>query len=245
MLPVDLSDMDSVIALSNALVARRETLDAVVCNAGLMPRRSQVTRQGFEVLYAVHFLANFVLLRRLLGAGVIPNDVFAHNGRAQLSIPRIVFVASETHRSSAGLDFEHLAGPVEYGVRDGLKHYGDSKLAVITLATELARRLMTAHGPSVAVHSLCPGPVASSIARDAPLFLQPLLKPAMRAFFASPEQAATPVVYLTAAPELAGETGWYLHLMQRKSPSERALDPVNGERLWKRAEEMSAEWLGE
>jgi NAD(P)-dependent dehydrogenase (short-subunit alcohol dehydrogenase family) len=243
MLPVDLSDMDSVVSLSDALVARRDTLDAVVCNAGLMPRRSQVTRQGFEVLYAVHFLANFVLLRRLLEAGVIPNDVFAHNGRAILDIPRIVFVASETHRSSAGLDFDRVGEPVQYGVSDGLKHYGDSKLASVTFATELARRLMTEHGPTVGVHSLCPGPVASGIARDAPLLLQPLLKPVMRAFFASPAQAATPVVYLTAAPELAGETGWYLHLMQHKAPSERASDPANGERLWKRAEEILGPWL--
>jgi NAD(P)-dependent dehydrogenase (short-subunit alcohol dehydrogenase family) len=244
MLRVDLSDMGSVVSLADTLVARRETLDAVVCNAGLMPPRSQVTKQGFEVLYAVHFLANFVLLRRLLDAGVIPNDVFSHNGRAPLDIPRIVFVCSETHRSSAGLDFDRLGGPVEYGVRDGLKHYGDSKLALVTFATELARRLMTAHGPTIGVHSLCPGPVASNIARDAPLFLQPLLRPAMRAFFASPEKAAAPVVYLTAAPELAGETGWYLHLMQRKAPSERALDPANGERLWRRAEEILQPWLG-
>jgi len=243
MLRADLADMDSVVALSDSLAARREILDAVVCNAGLMPRRSQVTKQGFEVLYAVHFLANFVLLRRLLEAGVIPNDVFAHNGRALLDIPRIVFVASETHRSSAGLDFDHLGAPVEYGVSDGLKHYGDSKLALVTFATELARRLTTTDGPSVGVHSLCPGPVASSIAREAPLLLQPILKPAMRAFFARPEQAATPVVYLTAAPELAGETGWYLHLMQRKAPSERASDPANGERLWRRAEEILRPWL--
>jgi NAD(P)-dependent dehydrogenase (short-subunit alcohol dehydrogenase family) len=154
-----------------------------------------------------------------------------------------VFVASETHRSSSGLDFGGLGGPVEYGVRDGLKHYGDSKLALVTFAAELARKLKTEHGPSVGVHSLCPGPVASNIARDAPPALRPVLKPVMRAFFASPDKAAAPVVYLTAAPELAGETGWYLHLMQRKEPSERASDPANGARLWKRAEEILAPWL--
>lgn len=244
MLRVDLSDMDSVVNLADTLVARGETIDRVICNAGLMPRRSQVTKQGFEVMYAVHLFANFVLLRRLLASGVIPNDVYAHNGRHGDEIPRIVFVASETHRASDGLDFAQLGGPVSYGVTNGLKFYGDSKLALVTYATELARRLTTEKGPSVAVHSLCPGPVDTSIARDAPALLQPLIKPVMSALFPSPTHAIGPVVYLATAPEIADQTGWYMHLMQRKPAAEKALDASNGTQLWLQAEQRVGAWLG-
>jgi NAD(P)-dependent dehydrogenase (short-subunit alcohol dehydrogenase family) len=243
MLRVDLTDFDAVTALADELIRRKETIDLVICNAGLMPRKARATRHGHEVMYAVHFFANYILLRRLLGAGVIPNEVFARNGRRGTAIPRIVFVASETHRSSSGLDFLHLGAVRDYGMRDGLKHYGDSKLAAVTFATELARRLTVASGPSVAVHSLCPGPVDSGIAREAPAALSPLIGAVMHAFFRSPAQAAAPVLYLAAAPDIAGDTGWYLHLLQRKLAAPLALDPENGSRLWTRAEEILLPWL--
>jgi NAD(P)-dependent dehydrogenase (short-subunit alcohol dehydrogenase family) len=230
------------VALTKELERRKETLDLVICNAGLMPRQAQANRHGHEVMYAVHFFANFLLLNRLLATGVIPNAQ-AGNGRHGTAIPRIVVVASETHRSSAGLDFAHLGALRDYGLWNGLTHYGDSKLASVTFASELARRLTTAAGPSVAVHSLCPGPVDSRIARSAPALLQPLLGPVMHAFFRSPAQAAAPVVYLAAAPDIAGDTGWYLHLLQRKSAAPRALERENGQRLWQRAEQLLGPWL--
>ena len=57
--------------------------------------------------------------------------------------------------------------------------------------------------------------------------------------------AATPVVYLSVAPELSGETGWYLHLMRRKSPAPLAVDAASREVLWSRGEELLARWLPE
>lgn len=159
------------------------------------------------------------------------------------TIARIVFVASATHRSCEGLEFEHLGAPVAFGLRDALQHYGRSKLAMLTFSNELARRLTTPDGPSVAVHALCPGPIASRIARDAPAALEPVIDTAMRALFRSPERAATPVVYLATAPELAGDTGWYLHWMRRKAASAVATDPNNGRRLWEQGERMLENWL--
>ena len=109
MLKVDLADLDSVAALCDELAGRGETVDLLLCNAGVVTRQAQRSKQGFDLMFAVHYLANHLLVRRLLASGVIPNDVFAANGRTGTSIPRIVFVSSETHRSSQGLDFEHLA----------------------------------------------------------------------------------------------------------------------------------------
>ena len=114
---------------------------------------------------------------------------------------------------------------------------------MLTFATELGRRLTTAHGPSVAVHGLCPGPIASAITRDAPAAVQPVIDAALRRLFQSPEKAAGPVIYLATAPELAGETGWYLHLMRRKAASPAATDGQNGQLLWERGEALLAAWL--
>lgn len=238
MMRVDLADLDSVVSLADELARRRITLDVLVCNAGLMPSKAQKTKQGYEVMFAVHYLANHLLVRRLLASGVIPNDVYAKNGRHGTAIPRIVFVSSEAHRSCEGLDFDHFGAYVDYGIADGMAYYGESKLALTTFGTELARRLVTTNGPSVAVHTLCPGPVDSRIARDAPAFVQPLLAPVMHALFRSPEQAAEPALFLSAAPELGGDTGWYMHLMRRKNPSPQAMDADNGKRLWEKGEAL-------
>jgi NAD(P)-dependent dehydrogenase (short-subunit alcohol dehydrogenase family) len=243
MLKVDLSDLDSVVALTDALSSRGERLDLLVCNAGVMPAHSTPSAQGFELMYAVHVFANALLVHRLLASGVLANSVFAKNGAAGRDVPRVVFVASEAHRSSRGVDIDRLGELTPYGVADGMRHYGDSKLALITYATELSRRLTTADGPTVSVHSLCPGPVATRLARNAPPLLQPLIDPIMQRAFASPEVAAAPVSLLCAAPEVAGDTGWYLHRLQRKDPSRWTLDPEHGRKLWEHLESTLARWI--
>ena len=240
MLRVDLSDLDDVEALADTLARRGETIELLVCNAGLVPREAIRTKQGHEAMFTVHYLASHLLARRLLASGVIPNGVYAQNGRRGTAIPRIVFVTSEAHRSSEGIDFERFGAFKSYGLRGAMPAYGDSKLALTTFATELARRLTTAEGPSVGVHAVCPGPVASRIARDAPAWAERPLGAVMQTFFRSPEQAIAPVLYLVAAPELAGDTGWYMHLMRRKTPSPAALDADNGRRLWERGEALLA-----
>jgi NAD(P)-dependent dehydrogenase (short-subunit alcohol dehydrogenase family) len=242
MLPVDLADLDSISALADTLALRHETVDLLICNAGVMPARGAQSRQGYELMFAVHYLGNHLLTRKLLMSGVIPNDVYAKNGRKGTAIPRIVLVSSETHRSPKEIDFAHFGAPFPYGVTDGVAWYGKSKLALTTFGCELARHLVHEGAPSVGVHVLCPGPVDSKLAREAPAFMKPLLGPVMKTFFRSPEAAAAPVIYLGTAPELAGDTGWYLHLMQRKEPSSAASDVEAGKRLWEMGEGAIDAW---
>ena len=86
--------------------------------------------------------------------------------------------------------------------------------------------------PGVSVHALCPGPIASSIAREAPPWLKPILGPVMKGLFRTPKAAAEPVLYLASAPAMEGQTGVYLHMMQEKSMSPEAVDRDNGQRLF-------------
>ena len=237
MLRVDLSDLDSVVALTDELARRGEKLDLLVCNAGLMSVEGQQTAQGHDAMFTVHYLASHLLVRRLLASGVLPQD------RRGTAIPRIVFVTSETHRSSDGLDFDHFGGFTPFGMGSAMRYYGDSKLALTTFATELARRLTAGGAPTVAVHATCPGPIDSRIARGAPALVQRPLSAVMRTFFRSPEVAAAPVIYLAAAPELAGDTGWYMHLMRRKTASPAAVDAESGKRLWQAGERLLAKRL--
>jgi NAD(P)-dependent dehydrogenase (short-subunit alcohol dehydrogenase family) len=226
---VDLADLASVHDLCDRLKAGGRTIDIVVLNAGLIPLRSRRTEQGFELMFGVHFLANRLLVERLLGDGTVASEA-AHGSR-----PRIIFVSSETHRSADPIDFDHFGDYVEYGFKDGIGQYGSSKLHMCTLAFELSRRLNEGgrHGP--AVDALCPGPVASNIARESPALLKPVIDFVFRLFFRSPKQAAEPVVYLACSPDMEDRTGIYLHMMREKAASVEATDPSKGALLWEKS----------
>ena len=232
MLRVDLSDLRSVHRLCDELRDRGARLDVGVLNAGVVPRRARRTPQGFETMFAVHFLANRVLVDRWLRDGTVRPAARIEEA------PRIVLVSSDAHRSAEPIDFDRFGEFTDYGVRDGIKHYGASKLVVCTFATELSRRLNREGEDRVVVHSLCPGPVDTAIARDAPWFLKPLVVPMMKLFFLTPEKAARAVSYLCCAADAGKRSGIYLHMLREKHPSGHATDPANGARLWEESEAL-------
>lgn len=227
LMTVDLSDLESANRLCDQLRDRGITLDIAILNAGLMPLNARRSPQGFELMFSVHFLANRLLLQRWLADGVIR----ANPQRP----PRVVFVASEAHQSSDPIDFNHFGEFVNYGMKDGMKHYAMSKLHLCTFATELSRRMNPGKQVNVAIHALCPGPIASNIARESPAFIKPILWPIMKLLFRSPEKAAEPVVYLACAADMGRRSGVYLHMMREKSMSSDALDAGNGQQLWEKS----------
>lgn len=229
MLTVDLSDMRSVHRLCDELKGRNIGVDIAVLNAGLAALRARRTPQGFETMFAVHFLANRVMVDRWLKDGLLRPSSASGNP------PRIVFVASEAHRSAEPIDFESLGAYRDFrGAAVGLKQYCSTKLHMCTYARELSRRLnpVCSEPVAVAVHTVCPGAIASGIAREAPAILKLIVHPVMKLLFQSPEKAARPVIYLCCADDAGARTGMYLHMMVEKAMSALATDEANGAKLW-------------
>ena len=235
MIEVDLADLASVHRLCDRLVQEGTQIDIAVLNAGLAARTSRRSRQGYDLMFAVHFLSNRVMLDRWLRDGVV------RPGCPGREIPRIVFITSESHRSAEPIDFDRLGAFVDYGIRGSLKQYGFTKLVQCTFARELSRRLNPGDEVEVAVHAICPGGVATNIAREAPPLLKPLLNTLFRHIFQSPEAAVAPVIYLCCAEAPGATTGMYLHMTQRKSASPSAADPENGRKLWEASETLVSE----
>jgi len=234
MVEVDLADLDSVHRSCDQLAQRGMRIDIALMNAGLVTRESRKTPQGYETTFAVNFLSKRVMIDRWLQDGVIRPSSRAGE------TPRIVFISSESHRSAHDIDFDRFGAFTEYGLKESLKYYSLSKLVLCTFAAELSRRLNPNESVDVAVHSMCPGGVATNIARDAPLLVKPLVGPVLRIFFQSPRKAIRPVIYLCCAEEAGKTTGTYLHLMRRKPLSPSASDPANGARLWEASEALVA-----
>jgi NAD(P)-dependent dehydrogenase (short-subunit alcohol dehydrogenase family) len=111
-----------------------------------------------------------------------------------------------------------------------------------TFSQELARRLNKVK-VNYSVFALCPGPVNSNIAREAPKLVQPVMKLVFKLFFSPPEKAAEPVVYLTASAAVEGKSTDYLFLMSRKSIDEKAINPDNGKRLWDLTENLVEKYV--
>src|SRR6266508_1169832 len=124
----DLSDLDQVRRLAADIGRDHDRLDALVSNAGIgtvVPGggRRQESAQGYELRFAVNYLAGF-LLTRLLEPLLVAS-----------APARIVHVASA---GQAPIDFDDVMLERRY---DGVQAYCQSKLAQIMLTFDLAEEL--------------------------------------------------------------------------------------------------------
>jgi NAD(P)-dependent dehydrogenase (short-subunit alcohol dehydrogenase family) len=135
-LRADLSSLDEVRELADAL-NEEERLDVLVNNAGIGtagPREESA--EGYELTFAVDYLAPFLLTRQLLPL-------------IQRSAPaRIVNVSSA---GQAPIDFDDVMLERDY---TGFQAYSQSKLALVMLTFDLAEEL---EGSGVTANCLHPG----------------------------------------------------------------------------------------
>jgi NAD(P)-dependent dehydrogenase (short-subunit alcohol dehydrogenase family) len=216
---VDLTDPAAVEAFLDGVGA----LDRVVLNAGGVSARSRRTAAGLDRMVHLHLVANAQLVAGLRRRGRLRKGA------------RVVVVGSESHRFAA-----HLADwqtPTDYGTAGVLEVYGQSKRLLHTWAEALAL-----DAPELDVVHLCPGGVASDIAREAPAALRWAVDPAMRLLFPSPARAAVPVAWAVLDPSLSGRSGVYLHLGVEKDPGEGVRDVGRGRRLFDETRALIAQW---
>lgn len=229
MIHVDLSDIKSIKGLVHELKNRNIQLNILICNAAIVPRVSRKTNQGLEEMFMVNYLAKFLLIRWLLDENIITTEGSI--------LPRVIIVSSESHRNPKDYDWELFGKYRDYGMKKTIELYGYYKLLLTTFVNELSRRLN--HGNiKFSVFSLCPGPVNSNIAREAPKLFHPFLKVVFGIFFNSPEKAAVPVVYLAASDDLEGKALDYFFMLERKEMDEKTRDRENGEKLWQLSENL-------
>jgi NAD(P)-dependent dehydrogenase (short-subunit alcohol dehydrogenase family) len=121
---LNLADFQSVENFSHFMKEKYASLDILINNAGITGlEKKMVTQSGHEFILTVNYLGHFALTGHLLPLLRVSND------------SRIVFQSSLAHLE-ATLDFQDLDGEKFY---DANKAYGQSKLAMLTCAMELAR----------------------------------------------------------------------------------------------------------
>jgi len=211
LLIADLASLKSVRKLAEQVNANYPQLHVLIHNAGLMSKHREVSADGFEMQFAVHHLAVFLLTDLLL-------DLLKKSAPA-----RIISVSSMIHKLGK-INFDDLQAERKFGA---YRTYGQSKLAMILYTHELAARL---RGTGVTVNALHPGAVATNIGMPDWLNL----------FLATPEQGARTTLYLATAPEVERVTGKYFVNSKEAKSSRASHDPNVGGRLWLVSEQLIA-----
>jgi NAD(P)-dependent dehydrogenase (short-subunit alcohol dehydrogenase family) len=213
----DLSLMREARRVGDEIGAHHGQIARLINNAGLMTRYREVTAEGHEMILAVNHLAPFVLTRTLqpaLQAG---------------SAARVVNVGSAA-ADNAKLNLDDLEGARAW---NGLRAYGQSKLALLMASLEWAER-MRGHG--VTVNVAHPGLVATAIGDLGGV--AGLIWRGLTLFALSPEQGAAGPLNVALASELAGETGRYFKRRKPAEPNPLARDPSLRARLWAETERL-------
>ena len=208
-------------------------LDCLVNNAGVMAvPKLERTRDGFELQVGVNHLGHHALT-----AGLMP-------ALAKSEDARVICVSSEAHRiAGKGLAREDLFGEKNYSAWG---QYGQSKLANVLFAFELARRCERAGLGNVTASALHPGAVDSELGR----YLQPpdeeikwwqtkLYDFIRLNFLKTTEQGAATSVFLAREIARGEARGKYYSDCAEKTPAKNCLDVDDARWLWDRSAELT------
>lgn len=217
----DLSEPASVRAAVARVKELGFPLDAIVANAGIMapPRLQQ--KCGLELQFLTNHVGHHMLITRLV-------DQLSATGR-------VVIVSSAAHKQAPaeGIELDNLSGERHYSA---WRAYGQSKLANILFAKELATRLPN---PGQTANALHPGVIATNLNRHLGTFMKAMY-PVMSPFMKSVPQGAATQCYLAVNPAAASITGAYFADCNVTTPSPKAQDAALAKRLWARTEEIIA-----
>jgi NAD(P)-dependent dehydrogenase (short-subunit alcohol dehydrogenase family) len=220
LLLADLSSLQEVRQLAQDFKQRYTHLHVLINNAGVNLLRRRVSVDGYEMTFAVNYLAPFLLTNLLLDT-------------LRASAPsRIVNVSSGAHEN-ASLNLQDLQAEQRYRF---MRVYGQSKLALIMFTYELARKLQ---GTGVTVNCLHPGFVATNIGQSG---MNPALASIAKLFISSmgisPEEGAQTSLYLATSPDVEGVSGRYFVKSVPKRSSSISYNKTLQQQLWNTSEQL-------
>lgn len=212
---IDLADPESIRAFAADYQSKHPRLDVLVNNAGILAFRRRLTPQGVESQFAVNVLGPFLLTNLLLST-------------LKASAPsRVINVGSATH-FSGHVEFDNLQGERRYRF---IRAYGNSKLEILLLTYELARRL---EGTGVTVNCVHPGGIRTNLYNGLPVLFR-----FVKYFMEDPVTGAAPVVRLASDPELRTTTGRYFDRLTDSRSAEESYDAAVAARLWSECERLA------
>nr|URX65640.1 putative short-chain dehydrogenase [Euphorbia peplus] len=225
---LDLSSMASVRKFVSEYISSGLPLNLLINNAGVMAPPFMLSEDNIELQFATNHIGHFLLTDLLL-------ETMKNTARESNQEGRIVNVSSGGHIFAyrEGIRFDKINDQSAYS---SIPAYGQSKLANILHANELARRLK-ADEVDITANSLHPGSIATNLVRHhsiidgmVSLFGKYVLK--------NVQQGAATTCYVALHPQIKGVTGEYFTDSNVAQRSSLAVDADLAKKLW----EFSFKW---
>lgn len=239
---LDLASFASIRSFASDVSAHHPSIDSLVLNAGVMMPPFGTTKEGLETQIGTNHFGHQLLTKLLLPQ--------VEAAAAAKGVATVAVVSSAAHFDSVpGGIRATLAEMNDPNLYDRTKAYGQSKLANVLFAQELAERVRE---KGILVNSLHPGGVDTELFRHVQDTLA-AVHPALASWFDAnvmkgaawrPEDAALTQLYAAVGPKLKqkGITGKYFHPIARQTrPDPHAQNATLQRRLWELTEAFIAE----
>ena len=211
--PCDLASLRSVRSAAASIRAAHPNLTGLIHCAGVFTRTRRTSPDGFELVLATNHLGPFLLTEELLTV-------------LEAGAPSRVITVSAPSTSVVNFgDIQSARGFNAYNV------YGASKMANLLFAFELARRLA---GTGVTSNVFYPGPVKSTLLREASWFVRGLAGLGAT----PPGEAGAALAWLALDPSLVGVSGRFYRLRVPRATTQYAHTPKIQQRLWEVSEQL-------
>ncbi|KAE9611316.1 putative very-long-chain 3-oxoacyl-CoA reductase [Lupinus albus] len=219
---LDLSSMDSVKKFASEFNSSGLPLNILINNAGIMACPFALSKDNIELQFATNHIGHFLLTHLLLDN----MKKTAHESKKQ---GRIVNVASEAHRFPypEGIRFDKINDQPSY---NSWRAYGQSKLANILHANELARRFKE-DGVDITANSLHPGVISTNLIRHNPV-MSGVMNFVGRLLLKNVQQGAATTCYVALHPQAKGISGKYFSDSNEYKTTPYGTDADLAKKLW-------------
>ena len=216
----DFSDQDSIKKCTNKINDLCANIDVLINNAGVVNTSYHETDEGIENTFAVNHLGYFLFTNLLLQKLKGDDET------------RIVNVSSAAHSFVKEMQWEDINFKNNFG--QGLKPYGQSKLANLLFTRYLSIKLST---ENISVNAIHPGGVNTSLGSQNKAWYSKPLRLILRPFFRSPLKGAESIIYL-ATKQDDGVTGEYFVDSKIHKSSSYSKNLEEAHKLWGLSEEL-------
>ena len=219
----DLGRMEDIDHAVRELQKLEVPIEVIIHNAGAYLTRQELTKEGFDKVFVVHFLSSFIMNMKL-----------DEKLRVQESA-RIILVNSEGHRFEAwGLHLDDL--DFQRRRYSAMRSYGAAKLAQLQSLIPLGDYFA---GSGVTINAMHPGAVKSDTGGENGRLYRWFKKHIFDKTLRPTQISSDSLYYLGVSPEVKGINGKFFNLTTLEDPAPPAVDREAAMELWSKTLEMT------